>query len=1536
MSIQRVAIIFDNTTRPETTGIYCRRALGAFVEVEHFLPSELEVLRAGEFDLYLVIDDGLRYQLPDHLRPAAWWVIDTHMDLDWALANAPRFDFVFAAQKDGAASLREAGVKTALWLPLACDPEIHGRKSVLPTYDVSFVGNLFPGPRSELLEALQRRYEKMFVGNRYLEKMAATYSASKIVFNRSLKNDVNMRVFEALASGSLLVTNDLAENGQRELFREGVELVTYADTDDLLEKVAYYLEHDVERERIAASGLQAVMRRHTYLHRMQTILQTVERGCVAEVPEETPQVSACLVSWKRPENVRRIVEQLRQEPLIDDIVIWNNAPQPLEIAGDDVTVVQSASNVVTYGRYLAVEHAKHDVIYTQDDDCLVHNIGELYETFRNNPHRIAHGLKLGHLAVNAENLFGDAQMALVGWGGFFHREWTGVFDAYRELFGEDELLWRKADRLFSLLLNRRSRSRLADVTDLDGASGDVALSVLPDHEELTRQAITRALSLLNGPTEATPDVETTAADYYSFARPELLELIPVEAVKVLDVGCGAGALGASLKRRQAAVVWGVEREESVADVARKRLDHVLTGEAELVGEELDRQQFDCIVCGDVLEHMRAPERFLRAGRNWLKPEGRLIASIPNVRHHSVVGSLLAGNFTYESAGLLDQDHVRFFTRREIEKLLFRAGYELSGMQIVPGPGYAEWAAAGHPGSVTVGRMQIQGMSPAEAEEFYAYQYLITATPAPVPDYGVTSIILVTHNQLAYTRGCIDSVRHFTDEPYELIVVDNGSTDGTPEYLQSLEGARVILNDDNRGFPAAVNQGIEIARGRQMLLLNNDTLVTTGWLRRMLEALRSDPQIGLVGPTTNNISGEQQIAVQYDDLAQLDGFAWDRYRQFHRQRIETDRLVGFCLLIDRAVIDAVGALDERFGIGNFEDDDFCRRAIAAGYRAVIARGAFIHHFGSRTFAASGIDFQQLLSDNHKLYQEKWSEPKQPSNKPQTVSLCMIVRDNADTLEAALAGIQSWVDEMIVVDTGSIDETPNIAERMGANVYHFPWCDDFSAARNESLKYATGDWLFWMDSDDTIDEANGRKLRELVDGPHIKRTLGYVMQVHCPGNESQQEGVTAVDHVKLFRNRPDLRFEGRIHEQILPAIRRADGEVEFTDVFVTHSGSDNSPEGRAGKYVRDFRLLELELADHPDHPFALFNLGMTHADAGNHDEAVKHLERCLEVSEPGGSHLRKAYALLVSANANAERHKAAWRACEAGLRDFPDDPELLFRSGMLHHHFGRYDEAIATYQAVIDDRSERHFSSVDTAITGYKARHNLALVYEDLEQWSAAEAQWRTITEQAPAYRLGWRGLGQTLLKQNKLIPAKQLAARLCDGGSMDPNLRCEGWLLQIALAQIEGEYHQIDELFQTARHEYPVDSDLLREQCQWLFEAGEFEKAERELQTLWAREPTDGAVAHNLGSVYLALGKWAEAIDAFRASLQVRPNSAPTYQQLGQAYLSTGERRAALSCWQESLKWEPANAALRQQRDKLEQSMGESVATYNAQPPLTSH
>ena len=589
-------------------------------------------------------------------------------------------------------------------------------------------------------------------------------------------------------------------------------------------------------------------------------------------------------------------------------------------------------------------------------------------------------------------------------------------------------------------------------------------------------------------------------------------------------------------------------------------------------------------------------------------------------------------------------------------------------------------------------------------------------------------------------------------------------------------------------------------------------------------------------------------------------------------------MGFCLLFRRAVVDEIGLLDERFGLGNFEDDDFCRRAIQAGWRAINARDAFVHHFGHRTFAGSGVDLAALLAANQALYHDKWGQApggaaaRQPgpsgssadgqpepaplslrlSNSggllldasPVVLSLCMIVRDNEPVIETSLESIKPWVDEMIVVDTGSQDRTAELARRLGARVFCFPWRDDFAAARNESLRRARGQWIFWMDSDDTIDQENGRKLRQLALAPSDPRILGYVVQVHCPSEENGRCDVTVVDHVKLFRNRPDLRFEGRIHEQIIPAIRAAGGEVAWTDLFVVHSLADHSGQGRRHKLERDLRILHLELSEKPDHPFVLFNLGMTYADDQQYDRAADYLKKSIAVSQPEESHLRKAYALLVSAHKGAQRHEDAWQACKKGLALFPDDRELLFYSGVLLHHFGRLEEAEQAYLKALAPQRQRHFTSVDPAVGGYKARHNLALVYQDLGQPAKAQEQWLRIVEEVPNYRAGWRGLCDALLELGELAELEQAARRLKD----DAGLRPTGSAFLAKVFERRGELSQAIAELDDAVARHSQDTEPLQEMCRLQFQHARPDQALPWLQRLAALDPDNPSAHHNLATV----------------------------------------------------------------------------------------
>lgn len=240
--------------------------------------------------------------------------------------------------------------------------------------------------------------------------------------------------------------------------------------------------------------------------------------------------------------------------------------------------------------------------------------------------------------------------------------------------------------------------------------------------------------------------------------------------------------------------------------------------------------------------------------------------------------------------------------------------------------------------------------------------------------NITSIIILTHNQLAYTKLCLESLRRYTKaETYELIIVDNASTDGTVEWLKQQSDVRLILNDENKGFPAGCNQGIEIAVGTEILLLNNDTILTKEWLTDLKQALYSEPYIGAVGCVASSCSNWQQIPAGYKELAGLQEFAKHIKEENHHKWEKRARLIGFCMLIRRSCIDELGGLDERFTPGNYEDDDYSYRLRKAGYELMVCHDVFLHHFGGASFNADAEKsrrYAQLLAVNADKFTAKW--------------------------------------------------------------------------------------------------------------------------------------------------------------------------------------------------------------------------------------------------------------------------------------------------------------------------------------------------------------------------------------------------------------------------------------------------------------------------------------------------------------------------------------------------------------------------------------
>ena len=814
------------------------------------------------------------------------------------------------------------------------------------------------------------------------------------------------------------------------------------------------------------------------------------------------------------------------------------------------------------------------------------------------------------------------------------------------------------------------------------------------------------------------------------------------------------------------------------------------------------------------------------------------------------------------------------------------------------------------------------------------------------DLPLVSIVMLTYNQLDYSKACLESIFRHTPIAYEIIFVDNASTDGTVDWLCEQQklyaNIRVILNNENRGFAAGCNQGMAQAQGEYILLLNNDVLVPPEWLEGMLECLRQHPNAGIVGPMTNSINDVQKVPdVGYSNLAELDSFALQYRKQYRHRRISYRRVVGFCMLFRRNLYDLIGGLDERFGTGNFEDDDFCIRAALEGYDIVIAGDVFIHHFGSMSFKGSNFDYDASISGNRRLFTEKWSEPvtdetwvkktvllrtlrkadilfqrgetekaielvlqegirtdkenpryyaflaekllaehrfrdaaevlqelpqgasgtalltlqgmchlflgnlnaakscsqqalavdvKYPpaldllgivglhsgdrkgaealfsqaiqsdpgygrsyanlgmlrlengdaneglallaqgfnlspssieaacayhdalqkvgrwaegeplfrealrfypqfrrlhfllidillqqnktaealkeiettatlfgvddgllhaglslrrpigpmrtsgSKSPdgERVSLCMIMKNEEDNLPRCLNSLKPVVDEIVIADTGSSDRSREIAALFGARVLSFPWCSDFSAARNTALQEAEGDWILVMDADETLSSIDYDRFRKLI---HDSRGRGVAYDIETrnymaksnlekwrpnSGEYPDEAGMgwTPSGKVRLFPRHPAIRFQGAIHEMVDQTVLDQGMRIEQCPIPVHHFGYLDEKRQKV-KGEQYYQLGKAKLDESGGEDFkALCELAVQAGGIGKYEEALELWQSVLE-KDP---HFALGYFNLGYVLLQLGRFADASEACKSALKLNPDYSEVITNYAM----------------------------------------------------------------------------------------------------------------------------------------------------------------------------------------------------------------------------------------------------------------------------------
>jgi tetratricopeptide (TPR) repeat protein len=390
--------------------------------------------------------------------------------------------------------------------------------------------------------------------------------------------------------------------------------------------------------------------------------------------------------------------------------------------------------------------------------------------------------------------------------------------------------------------------------------------------------------------------------------------------------------------------------------------------------------------------------------------------------------------------------------------------------------------------------------------------------------------------------------------------------------------------------------------------------------------------------------------------------------------------------------------------------------------------------------------------------------------------MIVRDEEQNLSDCLTPLAGLFQEIVVVDTGSRDRTREVARQFTPHIFDFPWCDDFSAARNESLRHTHGQWVMWLDADDRLRPPSVQKLRELLaslsDWPRT-----FMMDTLClpaPGDEP-----CVVTHPRLFRQHPALHWEGRVHEQIWPDPIQLGHAPHISDVQIEHVGYvDRATSDR--KLRRKLRLLRMEYAVDPDNCNTLLHLGLAQLGVGNISAARRHLLRLTGEGAAPVTYTRCVYAVLASVSLQEGKLAETMQLADRGLALFPGDEQFLYAKAQALYVSQEYAAAANVLMQIIHGPPQRkmQFGGV-AAIRQKLAPHLLGAIQFTQRSYVQAEATIRALLAEFPHHTGSWFNLGLIHLatgEERKLVEdIAQLSA--CPDGRLDAMLLTARWRLQ---------------------------------------------------------------------------------------------------------------------------------------------------------------
>ena len=527
----------------------------------------------------------------------------------------------------------------------------------------------------------------------------------------------------------------------------------------------------------------------------------------------------------------------------------------------------------------------------------------------------------------------------------------------------------------------------------------------------------------------------------------------------------------------------------------------------------------------------------------------------------------------------------------------------------------------------------------------------------------------------------------------------------------------------------------------------------------------------------------------------------------------------------------------------------------------------------------------------------------------ISACMIVRNEEKLLPDCLKSIRDWVDEIIVVDTGSTDATIDIARQYGARIFQQPWSNDFSKHRNYSMEQATGDWLFIIDADERffIEDVPG-----IIDQMGEKRFPAFSIGVRNVYGKDEKR-VTFCNSVRFFRRDLKLRYDGIVHNVLqIPK----DVPVLQTRARLKHLGYDLPPEQMKAKFERTLSLLKQQLSDNPDDVFALFNYAELlrgvepTISANNAAEVVSAATRVTELVD--ATDMERRHLRLMALNQLAAVHVSlkdwdrALKYCQAALTLRPEYLDGLINLGLVYCGKKDYGGAISQFQAYLKAQA-KFDGSRETwpIILSYPdardlAYNNLGVLHELTGETEKAKQSYLKALEVNPHYRETASRLGRLCLAQGDRANAEKCyRLQLENYPTLDA---------MVGLASVyyqSGRYNEAESHYRRAIGQFGETSALENDLGNCLFKMAHFEDAESCYLRAVGLAPTELLAWRNLAATQTRLGKYVEAMAAIDKYLDICAEDPAAFALAGDLHRVSGNCPEAITYYESALRLNPA-------------------------------